>query len=362
MTQGPGKPVIGITTGDINGIGIECIIKVFSDQRILEFCTPVLFGSNKLVNFYRKALPESNVNYNNVKDLARLNAKQLNILNLWEEEMPVNPGILNETGGKYAVASLVAAAQALKEGKIHALVTAPLHKKNVMTDQFPYTGHTPFLKAYFEARDVVMMMVASNMRVALLTEHVPIQEVAKHVTKENIISKLRIIKDSMRRDFGIDKPRIAVLGLNPHAGDEGLIGKEDDEIIRPTVSEARRGDMLVYGPYSADAFFARGSHEKFDVVLAMYHDQGLIPFKSLAKGEGVNYTAGLSCIRTSPDHGTAFDIAGKDKADESSFREAIFVALDIYGKRTGYAEAHRNPLRKMSGGLLRNAVDERIEE
>jgi 4-hydroxy-L-threonine phosphate dehydrogenase PdxA len=215
---------------------------------------------------------------------------------------------------------------------------------------------------YFETRDVLMFMVADNMRVGLVTEHVPVSEVANHINKEKIISKLNLMKDSLRKDFGIDKPKIAVLSLNPHAGDEGLIGKEDEEIIRPAVIEAKKSDVLVYGPYASDGFFARGLHEKFDAVLAMYHDQGLIPFKSLAKGEGVNYTAGLPVVRTSPDHGTAFDIAGQNKADESSFREAIFTALDIVAKRSGYESAHRNPLRKMSSMVLRNAVDERIEE
>jgi 4-hydroxythreonine-4-phosphate dehydrogenase len=356
------KPVVGITTGDLNGIGLECIIKIFSDQRVLEFCTPVVFGNNKVLNFYRKALPEVNINYNNIKDLTKLSPKQVNIVNTWEEDVAITPGSLNEIGGKYAVQSLLAATQALKENKIHALITAPIHKKNVKSEEFPFTGHTPFLKDFFGVKDVLMLMCAENMRVGLVTEHVPVSEIAKHITKESIISKLRLMKDSLRRDFGIDKPRIAVLGLNPHAGDEGLIGKEDDEVIRPAVIESKKSDMLVYGPYAADAFFARGNHEKFDGVLAMYHDQGLIPFKSLAKGFGINYTAGLPGVRTSPDHGTAFDIAGKDKADESSFREAIFVALDIHAKRSGYQDAHRNPLRKMSAAVLRNAVDEEISE
>jgi 4-hydroxythreonine-4-phosphate dehydrogenase len=356
------KPVVGITTGDLNGIGLECIIKIFSDQRVLEFCTPVVFGNNKVLNFYRKALPEVNINYNNIKDLTKLSPKQVNIVNTWEEDVAITPGSLNEIGGKYAIQSLLAATQALKENKIHALITAPIHKKNVKSEEFPFTGHTPFLKDFFGVKDVLMLMCAENMRVGLVTEHVPVSEIAKHITKESIISKLRLMKDSLRRDFGIDKPRIAVLGLNPHAGDEGLIGKEDDEIIRPAVIESKKSDMLVFGPYAADAFFARGNHEKFDGVLAMYHDQGLIPFKSLAKGLGINYTAGLPGVRTSPDHGTAFDIAGKDKADESSFREAIFVALDIHAKRSGYQDAHRNPLRKMSAAVLRNAVDEEISE
>ncbi|WP_336516169.1 4-hydroxythreonine-4-phosphate dehydrogenase PdxA [Pollutibacter soli] len=355
------RPVVGITTGDLNGIGIELIIKTFSDQRVMEFCTPVIFGSNKVINFYRKSLPEFNLNFNNIRELHKVNPKQLNIFSCWEEDVMIAPGTLTEAGGSYGIKSLVAAVQALKESKIQGLVTAPLHKKNVHSDQFPYTGHTPYLKNVFGASDVLMFMVAENMRVGVVTEHIPVAEVAGAITKEAILSKLKIMKESLRKDFGIDKPRIAVLGLNPHAGDEGLIGKEEETIIRPAVIEAKKNDLLVFGPYAADAFFARGSHEKFDGVLAMYHDQGLIPFKSLAKGEGVNYTAGLSGIRTSPDHGTAFDIAGKNKADESSFREALFVTLDIISKRMGYAEAHRNPLRKIAAQVVANVEDERID-
>lgn len=362
MSQGLPKPVIGITTGDLNGIGIECLLKVFADQRMLDFCIPVIFGSNKVINFYRKSLPESNLSFSIIKDFSRLNPKQVNVFTVWEDEISLTPGSLTDEGGKYAVQSLTAAAQALKNNDVQALITMPIHKKNVQSDLFPYTGHTPFLKQYFEAKDVLMLMCADNMRVGVVTEHIPIQDVAKHITKEAIISKLLVLKDSLKKDFGIDKPKIAVLGLNPHAGDEGLIGKEDHDIIRPAIVEAKKKDLLVYGPYAADGFFARGTHEKFDAVLAMYHDQGLIPFKSLAKGSGINYTAGLPMVRTSPDHGTAFDIAGKDKADESSTREAIFVALDIIAKRSGYAEAHRDPLRKMSASVLRNAVDETIED
>ncbi|MFZ9661580.1 MAG: 4-hydroxythreonine-4-phosphate dehydrogenase PdxA [Chitinophagaceae bacterium] len=357
-----GKPIIGITTGDLNGIGIECIIKIFSDQRMLDLCTPVVFGSNKVFNFYRKSIPELNISYNNIKDLTKLNVKQLNIFNLWDEDININPGIINEVGGKYAVDSLKAGVQALKENKIHALITAPIHKKNVQSADFDFSGHTPFLKHSFGVQDVVMLMTAENMRIGMVTEHVPLKEIHQHLTKGAIISKLKIIKNSLRKDFGIDKPRIAVLGLNPHAGDAGLVGQEEEEIIKPAVKEAKQMDILAFGPYAADAFFARGNHEKFDAVLAMYHDQGLIPFKSLAKGPGVNYTAGLPVIRTSPDHGVAFDIAGSNKADETSFREAIFTAIDIYNKRMGYEDSHRNPLRKMSATVLRNAVDEKIEE
>lgn len=354
------KPVIGITIGDLNGIGTELIIKTFSDHRVLELCTPVIFASNKVINFYRKGSPDLNFNYQSIKDLSRITPKQVNIINCWEEEVGITPGVLTDMAGKYAVKSLVMAVQALKENKIQGLVTAPIHKKNTQSAEFNFTGHTPYLKHIFGVQDVVMLMVASNLRVALVTEHVPLREAAQLITRERIISKLNILNQSLIKDFGIDKPKIAVLGLNPHAGDEGLIGKEEDEIIKPAIKDAKRS-MLVIGPYSADAFFARHHYTKFDAVLAMYHDQGLIPFKSLALGEGVNYTAGLPGIRTSPDHGTAFDIAGKNKADHSSFLTAIYECIDIINQRNGYAENRRNPLKKMTSVILANAVDEALE-
>ncbi|MCE2833630.1 MAG: 4-hydroxythreonine-4-phosphate dehydrogenase PdxA [Chitinophagaceae bacterium] len=362
MNVTPARPVVGISIGDINGIGPEIIIKTFSDSRLTEFCIPVLFGSNKVINFYKKELADYNLNFTITKDLTKLNPKQLNIYPCWEEEIDITPGQVNETGGKYAVISLREAAQALKENKIQALVTAPLHKKNVQQEGFDFTGHTPFLRSLFGVKDVLMLMVAENMRVGVLTEHIPVAEIAQHVTKENILSKLRILKESLRKDFGIDKPRVAVLGLNPHAGDEGLVGKEELEQIRPALIEARKQmDLMAFGPYSPDAFFAHGHHERFDAVLAMYHDQGLIPFKSLAKSEGVNVTVGLGAVRTSPDHGTALDIAGKGRADESSFREALFTAIDIYNKRMGYADARRNPLRRVAHQVVSKMEDERIE-
>jgi 4-hydroxythreonine-4-phosphate dehydrogenase len=281
------KPVIGLTCGDVNGIGIEIIIKTLADNRILDFCTPVLFANNKVVNFYRKGMPDININFNIIKDPGFINHKQLNLFNCWEEDVNITPGILNDLGGNYAVKSLTAAAKALKEGKIDGLVTAPLHKKNVQSTGFNFTGHTPYLKNLFGAADVAMFMIAENMRVALLTEHVAVKDIAPFITRENILSKLQIMNNSLKRDFNINKPRIAVLALNPHSGDEGLIGKEEEEIIKPAVKEAKQRDVFCFGPYAADAFFARGQHEKFDGVLAMYHDQGLIPFKSMAIGEGV---------------------------------------------------------------------------
>lgn len=340
------KPIIGITTGDINGIGPEVIIKTFSDTRMLDLCTPVIFASTKVMNFYRKAIADTPFNYSATKDLSNLNTKQVNIFNCWEEEIPIQPGALTESGGKYAVRSLQVAAQCLKEGQLHAVVTAPIHKANTQLPDFPYTGHTPFFKEKFGAKDVLMFLYSDNLRMALATEHVPINKVATVLTRELLHSKLQLLRDSLVRDFGIDKPRIAVLGLNPHAGDDGKIGSEEQTIIQPLIEQWHQQGHLVFGPFSADAFFARGSYQHFDAILAMYHDQGLIPFKSLATGMGVNYTAGLSAIRTSPDHGTAFDIAGKDQADPSSFREAVFAALDLLRQRHNHAELTANPLRR----------------
>jgi 4-phospho-D-threonate 3-dehydrogenase / 4-phospho-D-erythronate 3-dehydrogenase len=356
------KPVIGISCGDVNGIGIELIIKTFSDNRILEHCTPIIFASNKVINFYRKTMPEVNLNFSSIKDFSRINHKQVNLFNCWEEDIQVTPGQLTDEGGKYAILSLQTAVAALKQKQIDGLVTAPIHKKNIQSADFNFTGHTPYLKEMFGVKDVVMMLCAGDFRVALVTEHVPVGEVAKHITKEKILSKLYLINQSLQKDFGIEKPKIAVLGLNPHAGDEGLIGNEEESIIKPAIKEAKNNNMLVVGPYSADAFFARRSFERFDAVLAMYHDQGLIPFKTLASGDGVNFTAGLPAVRTSPDHGVAFDIAGKDKADNSSFLTAIFECIDIFNRRNGFLESHKNPLRKMTPSILANAKDEIIED
>jgi 4-hydroxythreonine-4-phosphate dehydrogenase len=356
------KPVIGISCGDLNGIGPELIIKTFADGRILEHCTPVIFGSNRVINFYKKATPELNLNYQTTKDFSRINPKQVNLFTCWEEEVAITPGQLSNDAGKYAVLSLQTAVAALKQKQIDGLVTAPIHKKNIQSPDFNYPGHTPYLKEMFGVNDVVMMLCAGNFRVALVTEHIPVSEIAKHITKEKILSKLAIIHSSLQKDFGIDRPRIAVLGLNPHAGDEGLIGNEEETIIRPAIKEAKNNNMIVVGPYSADAFFARRSFDSFDAVLAMYHDQGLIPFKTLASGEGVNYTAGLPAVRTSPDHGVAFDIAGKDKADASSFITAIFECIDIINRRAEYENNRKNPLKKVTNSFLANAVDERIDE
>ncbi|HEY5464435.1 MAG TPA: 4-hydroxythreonine-4-phosphate dehydrogenase PdxA [Hanamia sp.] len=356
------KPIIGFSCGDINGIGIELIIKSLSDNRMLDLFTPVIFASNRVINFYKKGLPDFNFNFTSLKDFGKVNPKQINIFNCWEEEISINPGELNETGGVYAIKSLKAATQALKEGKINALVTAPIHKKNVHSSEFPYTGHTPFFKDFFGQKDVLMLLASGNFRVGLVTEHVAVKDIAGYITRENISSKINILHTSLKKDFNIDRPKIAVLALNPHAGDEGLIGSEEEEIIRPAVKDAKHHNMIVMGPYSADAFFARGSQNRFDGVLAMYHDQGLIPLKSLSFGEGINFTAGLPCIRTSPDHGTALDIAGKNRADPSSFIAAIFGAMDILKNQEVYEENRKNPLKKLSATFVSGSVDEKITE
>lgn len=355
------KPVIGFTCGDLNGIGLELIIKSLSDSRILDFMVPVVFANNKTINFYRKGLPEFNLNFAVLNDLSKLNPKQVNVFNCWEEEVEITPGELTAIGGKYALISLEKAVEALKNKTIDGIVTAPIHKKNIQSDAFNFSGHTPYLQHAFGNTENLMLLVAENLRMALVTEHVTVGEIAKHITKEKIKQKLAILNASLQKDFGVDKPRIAVLALNPHAGDEGLIGKEEIEIIKPAIKESKQ-NILVFGPYSADAFFARGAHEKFDGVLAMYHDQGLIPFKSLAFGEGVNFTAGLPIVRTSPDHGTAFDIAGKNKADASSFTASIFECVRIIHARQGYHDMRLNPLKKMSSRMFAGAVDERLDE
>lgn len=341
------KPRIGISIGDINGVGPEVVIKTFSDPRMTELCTPVIFASQKLMDAARKGIvSETPFAFKTTKDFEQLDEGAVNVFSCWEDEVSMQPGVLTDAGGKYAVRSLMVAAQCLKDGQIDALVTAPIHKSNTHLPDFPHTGHTPFLKEMFGAKDVVMLLYSGELRVAIATEHVPVSQVSGMITKELLQSKLAIIKDTLVKDFGIDKPRIAVLALNPHAGDGGHIGREELDVIKPAVEELQAKGQLVYGPFGADAFFARRSYTQFDAVLAMYHDQGLIPFKTIAAGEGINFTAGLPVIRTSPDHGTAFDIAGKDIADPASFREAVFAAIDLLRNRQGHAEATANPLQR----------------
>jgi len=346
MQQNNEKPVIGITTGDLNGIGPEVIIKTFSDNRMLDLCTPVIFASNKVINYYRRISPEHTFNFSSTKDMTKLNPKQVNIFNCWDDEVPIQPGSLTDVGGKYAVRSLMVATQCLKDGQLDGIVTSPINKSNTNVPDFPYTGHTPFFKDKFAAKEVVMILYYGNLRIALATEHIPVSKIAGSITKELLQSKLVTLRDSLIKDFGIDKPKIAVLGLNPHSGDNGQIGNEEQTIIKPVIEALKQTNMLVFGPYSADGFFVRSNYTQFDATLAMYHDQGLVAFKTLAQGNGVNFTAGLPVIRTSPDHGTAYDIAGKNIADETSFREAVFQCIGVLNQRKNFLSNTTNPLRR----------------
>lgn len=332
MTQ-PHKPRIGITLGDVNGVGPEVVLKALTDNRLLNIITPVIYGSAKVISFYKKQLNIEEFNYTQVRNKGQFAPKSINVINCWEDSLEINPGKASKQSGKAAFIALKQACEELKEGVIDALVTAPIDKQSIHSEEFPFTGHTEYLTQFFGATESLMFMVSDSLRVGLVTEHIPVKDIAASVTKEKIEIKLKLMEQSLRKDFGISKPRIAVLGLNPHAGDGGLIGQEDELILKPLIADQKNKGKLVYGPFPADGFFASGSHAKYDAVLAMYHDQGLIPFKSIAFEEGVNFTAGLSVIRTSPDHGTGYGIAGKNQANESSLRMAVYRATDIFKNR-----------------------------
>ncbi len=334
---------IGISVGDINGIGLEVIMKTFMNPAMAEICTPIIYCGTKTIGFHKKLLGLNDFNYNGIKDADQALVKKVNMVHVWEEEVQLNIGEENETGGKYALQSLQAAVADLKAGKINALVTAPLSKGNIPLPGF--SGHTGYIAKEFGVENYAMMLLSQELKVALVTEHVPITEIGKNITTQKVYDKIITIHQTLKLDFGIDNPKIAVLALNPHAGDKGAIGKEEQTIIAPAIMRAQAENIIVYGSYSADGFFGTKAYKSFDVVLAMYHDQGLIPFKSLAFESGVNFTAALPIIRTSPDHGTAFDIAGKGIADETSFRNAVYMAIDLYKTRKNEAENSANPLK-----------------
>ena len=335
--------IVGISIGDLNGIGSEVVLKTFEDSRMLELCTPVIFANVKQLSFIKRNL-ESEINLHGIDRLDQLVVGKVNVLNVWREGFDLNLGTNDETVGEYAIKSFVTATQALKEGKVDVLVTAPINKYNIQSDTFKFPGHTDYLAQELEG-DALMFMVQDNLRVGLLTDHIPVSEVASHLTEALITKKIETIKQSLIQDFSINKPRIAVLGVNPHCGDGGVIGNEDDTILKPTLKKIVEKGTLVFGPFPADGFFGSNQYEKYDAVIATYHDQGLIPFKTLSFGNGVNYTAGLDKIRTSPDHGTAYDIAGKGIADFNSFKEAVYLAIDIYHSRNQYQEISQNPLK-----------------
>ncbi|WP_077404257.1 4-hydroxythreonine-4-phosphate dehydrogenase PdxA [Cellulophaga omnivescoria] len=338
------KIKVGISIGDLNGIGCEVVLKTFEDNRMLDFCTPVIFASNKTISFQKKEL-NLNINYNGVPDADKAVDNKINVVNVWKEIPKTQFGIPTEESGKYALKSLQAATKALKEDKIDVLVTAPINKNNIQSDEFNFPGHTDYLAKELGGSSL-MFMVTNTLKVGLLTDHIAVKDVAKAITPKLIKEKVATIERSLKADFAIQKPKIALLGINPHSGDNGVIGKEDDEVLKPTVTELKNQGKMVFGPYSADSFFGSDAYSNFDAILAAYHDQGLIPFKTLSFGKGVNYTAGLHKVRTSPDHGTAYEIAGKGKADHSSFKEAVFTALKIFKNRQEYAELTQNPLKK----------------
>jgi len=336
---------VGISQGDINGIGYEIIIKALLDSRILEICTPVVYGSPKVAAYHRKALNISNFSFNNIKSPDEANIKRANIINCLSDEIRVELGKSTQVAGEASFTSLERAITDLKKNKLDVLITAPINKDNIQSDNFKFPGHTEYLQNQFEAEEVLMFLVSSLMRIGVVAGHVPIKKVPEFITEENIVQKLHIMNNSLLVDFGVRKPRIAVLGLNPHAGDNGVIGNEEKEIIIPAIKKARDEDIMAMGPYSADGFFASGLFKKFDAILAMYHDQGLGPFKALVTDDGVNFTAGLPIVRTSPAHGTAYEIAGKNEANANSFRNAIYTACDIYKNRNEYANLNSNQMK-----------------
>ena len=335
------KPRLGITLGDFNGIGPEVILKTLADNRILNFCTPVIYANQGLMSKVRKQLQLENFHLHTIPNPDSADNRKINLLNCWEEDFEYNPGKPTPESGQCALKSIQRAAEDLKSGLLDGVVTAPIDKENIQSENFKFPGHTEFFTQILGAADSLMFLVGGDLRVATATGHLPLKEVSARITTELLIRKLTILLDSLKTDFQINKPRIAVLGLNPHAGENGLLGTEENEIIAPAIKQLKDKGNLIFGPFPADGFFGTGHYKQVDAVLAMYHDQGLIPFKTLAFDSGVNFTAGLSAVRTSPDHGTAYNIAGQNVANESSFREALFLACDIIKKRQFKATARQ---------------------
>jgi 4-phospho-D-threonate 3-dehydrogenase / 4-phospho-D-erythronate 3-dehydrogenase len=338
------KIKLGISIGDLNGIGGEIVLKTFDDSRMLDFCTPVIFASVKTLSFLKKHF-DLGINIHGVDNVSQVIEGKINVVNVWKENVNINFGEEDPAIGKYAFRSLEAATKALKNDEIDVLVTAPINKNTIQSEDFNFPGHTDYLARELEG-DSLMFMITDNLKVGLLTDHVALKDIAEVITPQLIEKKIDIIYKTLQQDFRISKPKIAVLGINPHSGDNGLIGKEDETVLKPTLQKIKDKGKLVFGPFAADSFFGSKNHENFDAIIASYHDQGLIPFKTLSFGEGVNYTAGLKKVRTSPDHGTAFEIAGKNIANINSFKEAVFKALEIYKTRKEYKKLTKNPLRK----------------
>lgn len=338
------KIKLGISIGDLNGIGSEIVLKTFEDVRMLDFCTPVIFASAKTLTFLKKKF-QLDIHLQGIEEASQAIDGKINVVNVWKEAVAVNFGEEDPAVGAYAFKSLQAATKALKNDEVDVLVTAPINKHTIQSEEFKFPGHTDYLAQELKG-DSLMFMITDELKVGLLTDHVAVKDVAGTITPALIEKKVDIILKTLQQDFRISKPKIAVLGINPHSGDSGVIGREDEEIMKPTLEKMRNSGKLIFGPYSADSFFGSGNYRNFDAVLAAYHDQGLIPFKTLSFGKGVNFTAGLNKVRTSPDHGTAYEIAGKDQADHTSFKEAVFKAVDIFRNRQEYMELTKNVLKK----------------
>lgn len=340
---------VGITIGDFNGIGPEVILKTFEDNRLYEYCAPIVYGSTKVLNHYKKLFEMEKPQYSIAKyynDELELRPKILNVVNCWDEDVEVQPGSESTDAGKYALKAIDDALHDMKEGMFDVLVTAPINKNLIPEKEPKFTGHTEYITKYVEVEESLMLLTSERFKVGLVTNHLPLNEVAGNISKDRILHKLRLLNTTLTQDFGFNHPKIAVFGLNPHAGDNGLLGTEEKDIIAPAIEKARNEGIMAFGPYPADGFMGSGEFQKFDGVLAMYHDQGLVAFKTLNFGSGVNFTAGLPMVRTSPDHGTAYDIAGKNEASADSFRQALYLAIDIFRNRQDYAEIAANPLKR----------------
>jgi 4-hydroxythreonine-4-phosphate dehydrogenase len=352
---------IGITIGDVNGIGPEVIIKALENEKILDYFTPIIYGSSKVMSYHKNIVKDSNIQLNHISDATRASQKKVNVLNCWEESVNITLGKVTEDGGRYAKLAIERAAQDLKAGLIDGLVTAPINKAAMKMAGFHYVGHTEYFESVF-GNEGLMLMVSDAVKVGLVTNHIPISEVSSKITKELIIKKVKIFEEALRVDFGVERPTIAILGLNPHAGDGGVIGDQEEKIIKPAIIELKKSGIVATGPYPADGFFGSSLFRKFDGVLAMYHDQGLVALKSLSFGDGVNYTAGLKGVRTSPDHGTAYDIAGLNQADGSSFQKALLFTKDIIANRADYVDSRANALDKKQRPSDVEEEDEILED
>ena len=340
------RPILGVTIGDINGIGPEVILKTFQDKKFLKYCDVVIYGSSKVLSYYKKALNIEHFDYTIITDASQLNNKQINVINYSNDEAPLEPGKATLQAGDIALKCIDMALADLKEGKIDGIVTAPINKSTIKTPNKDFKGHTDYIRNYFGVAECMMLMVDESMRIGLTTGHVAIKDLHKFIDTKNILSKIEILNKSLTEDFLINKPKIAILSLNPHAGEDGIIGKEEQDFINPAISAAKDKGILAFGSYASDGFFGASQFTKFDGILAMYHDQGLIPFKSYAFETGVNYTAGLPLVRTSPDHGTAYDLVGKNIASSGSMENAVFIAIDVIRNRMNFKQMHENPLKR----------------